>query len=126
MVVFKKHRATDVVQFVTQKLRRNRREFRTFMAEQGVTKYQIQRLSDTQFSWRDIATVFLWENLYFILLFLLSSVHLTEREKCRIVWLLHLEVQFVIALCAVFAKRFLLPAMNIVNAISIGSDFEQF
>ena len=48
--------------------------------------------------------------------FLLTVVELTDIDVARIIWLLHPEVQCVIATRAVFAKLILLRGMKIANA----------
>ena len=65
-----------------------------------------------RFAWRDIASLFVWRNLYFILLFVVQHTILTKIELQRIFWVLHPEVQCIIAVRAVFAHAFLKPAMR--------------
>ena len=52
LVLGKKHRATDVVQLLISKLRRNKRAFRHHMdKEYGITRgLMIPRISDTRFA----------------------------------------------------------------------------
>jgi hypothetical protein len=47
--------------------------------------------------------------------FLIRVAPLKERDLKRIVWLLHPEVQCVLASRAVFAAEFLLPGMKMIN-----------
>jgi hypothetical protein len=81
LMINQKHRATDVVQFIIAKVfsisvyfittninnnylqvGRHRREFRHYMRKKhGITKFAIPRISDTRFSWRDIAALFVWK-----------------------------------------------------------------
>jgi len=115
-----KHYATDLVQFLINKVGMKRRSFRHFMSLFNITKFAIPRISDTRFAWRDIATLFVWKFLYFILFFIITVTDVTEKEMKRLMYILKPEVVGVIALRAVFAHDFLLPGMKKVNSISSG------
>ena len=65
-----------------------------------------------RFAWRDIASLYVWQHLYHLLLFVVKYTVLTKHELQRIFWVLHPEVQCVLAARAVFAHGFLKPAMK--------------
>ena len=115
-----KHRATDVVQMIIATIGHKRRGFRSFLRTKGVKRIQIPRISSTRFSWRDLATLFVWKYLFYIILFLATYVTLTKHEILRLQWLLYPEVQGVMASRACFAKHFLLPGMKLANSIYEG------
>ncbi len=73
-----------------------------------------------RFAWRDIAALFVWKYLYFILLYIILVSDLTKNEMRRIFWFLHPEVRCIIAARAVFAQSFLLPGMKKANQIISG------
>jgi len=129
LLISDKHRATDWVQFVTQKLTRPplRAAFKGFLREHEVKSFSFGRISDTRFAWRDLVAFNVFSNLDIILLFLGRYGHkLTELDKKRAIWILHPEVKTILAVRAAAAKSFLLPAMKAANSVKDGAELANF
>jgi len=130
LTIYGKHRVTDWVQFISQKLGRFplRLPFQAFKKKMGIEKgCSFSRLSDTRFAWRDIAALNCFRHLELILLFFGTYGHsLTPKEKRRVVWILHPQVKEALALRAAFCADFTLPAMKAANAIKSGEEMKRF
>jgi hypothetical protein len=120
LIVHKKFRATDVVQFICQRLSRAPflKSFKGFLETYNISHFQIHRTSDTRFAWRDFSAIFVWRYLILIIIFFARfHTHLTILDKYRLVWLLHPMVIFVIKVRALFGLYILGPAMKKANQI---------
>jgi hypothetical protein len=104
----------------------------------NIHKFYIPRISNTRFSWRDVAALFVWkvfeyyfslnhllifllifsifQHLFQIICFLVKVVPLEVIDLKRILWLLHPEVQCAIGTRAVLAAEFLLPGMEMAKS----------